>query len=109
MVESNQAARAKFDRLLRPRSIALVGASATPGSFGESVLANLKNAGFGGELHLVNPKRPVIQGQACLGSIEEMPSGIDCAVLAVPGAAVVASVRACASKGVGSAIVFSIR
>ena len=107
MVESNQAARAKFDRLLRPRSIALVGASATPGSFGESVLANLKNAGFGGELHLVNPKRPVIQGQACLGSIEEMPSGIDCAVLAVPGAAVVASVRACASKGVGSAIVFS--
>ncbi len=96
-----------MDRLLRPRSIALIGASATPGSLGECVLANLEEAGYSGELHLVNPKRPVIHGRMCLGSIDELPAGIDCAVLAVPGAAVIASTRACAQKGFGSVIVFS--
>ncbi len=99
--------RAKLDRLLRPRSVALVGASAKPGSLGDCVLANLKEAGYLGELHLVNPKRPIIHGRTCLGSIEELPAGVDCAVLAIPGPAVVESVRACAMKGVGSVIVFS--
>ena len=88
----------RLDRLLRPRSIALIGASATPGSLGESVLINLEKAGYAGELYLVNPKRPMIHGSECLGSIEELPEGVDCAVLAIPGAAVLASVRACAQK-----------
>jgi acyl-CoA synthetase (NDP forming) len=96
-----------FNRLLRPGSIALIGASATPGSLGECVLDNLEKSGYAGELHLVNPKRPVVRGRASLGSIEELPEGIDCAVLAIPGAAVLASARACAQKGIGSLIVFS--
>ncbi|HKF46413.1 MAG TPA: acetate--CoA ligase family protein [Terracidiphilus sp.] len=99
--------KAQFDRLLRPRSLVLVGASATPGSLGECVLVNLENSGYSGELFLVNPKRPVIRGRASLGSIDELPDGIDCAVLAVPGAAVVESARACGRKGVRSLIVFS--
>ena len=97
----------QLDRLLRPRSIALVGASAKPGSLGDCVLTNLEEARYLGDLHLVNPKRPIIHGRTCLGSIEELPAGIDCAVLAIPGPAVVESVRACAARGVGSAIVFS--
>ena len=97
----------KMDRLLRPRSIALVGASVKPGSLGDCVLTNLEDAGYWGELHLVNPKRPVIHARTCLGSIEELPDGVDCAVLVIPGAAVVESVRACAKKKVGSVIVFS--
>ncbi|MBV8629302.1 MAG: acetate--CoA ligase family protein [Silvibacterium sp.] len=105
--EENRLKHAQLDRLLRPRSIALVGASSTPGSLGEAVLLNLEDAGYGGELYLVNPKRPVIHGRQCLGSIDEMPAGIDCAVLAIPGSAVLDSVRVCASKSVGSAIVFS--
>ena len=55
----------------------------------------------------MNPKRPVIRGRASLGSIEELPEGIDCAVLAIPGGAVLASARACAQRGIGSLIVFS--
>jgi len=106
-LEAKGTTRAQLDRLLRPRSIALVGASAKPGSLGDCVLTNLDVAGYLGELHLVNPKRPVIHGQTCMGSIEELPAGIDCAVLAIPGSAVVESVRACALRGVGSAIVFS--
>ncbi len=106
-LETATTTRANLDRLLRPRSIALVGASAKPGSLGDCVLTNLEDAGYSGELCLVNPKRPVIHGRTCLGSIEELPAGIDCAVLAIPGSAVVESVRACALRGVGSAIVFS--
>jgi acetate---CoA ligase (ADP-forming) len=106
-LEWKQMTRAQLDRLLRPRSIALVGASSTSGSLGECVLNNLEEAGYSGELHLVNPKRPTIHKRTCLGSIEELPAGVDCAVLAIPGPAVVESVRACAARQVGSAIVFS--
>ncbi len=97
----------RLDRLLRPRSIAIIGASATPGSLGESVLMNLEGAGYAGKIYLINPKRPTIHGRECLGAIDELPEGVDCAVLAIPGAAVLASVKACAQRRVGSAIVFS--
>jgi acyl-CoA synthetase (NDP forming) len=97
----------QLDRLLRPRSLALIGASATSGSLGECVLTNLEEAGYSGEVFLVNPKRAVIHGRQCAGSIDELPRELDCAVLALPGAAVLQSLRACAAKGFGSAIVFS--
>jgi len=106
-LEVKQTTRAQLDRLLKPRSIALIGISAKPGSLGECVLTNLEEAGYTGALHLVNPKRQVIHGRTCLGTIEELPAGVDCAVLAIPGSAVVESARACAARGVGSAIVFS--
>ena len=80
-----QATRTQLDRLLRPRSIALVGVSAKPGSLGECVLANLEDSGYSGKLYLVNPKRPIIHGRTCLGTIEELPTGIDCVVLAFQG------------------------
>jgi acyl-CoA synthetase (NDP forming) len=106
-VDEKRIARGRLNRLLQPQSVALVGASATPGSLGESVLANLEESNYRGEIYLINPKRPVIHDRVCLGSIDEMPEGVDCAVLAIPGPSVVASLRACAAKGVGSAIVFS--
>lgn len=106
-LDVKQATRAQMNRLLRPRSIALIGASVKPGSLCDSVLTNLEEAGYSGELYLVNPKRPMIHGRTCQGSIDELPEGIDCAVLAIPGPAVIESVRACAMRGVGSAIVFS--
>src|SRR5205814_1696133 len=96
-----------IDRLLRPRTIALVGASSSENSLGAAVLENLKDAEYPGKLYLVNPKRPKLNGQQCLGTIEELPAGIDCAVLAIPAASVVASARSCASKGIRSLIVFS--
>ena len=106
-IDNSRATRSPIYRLLRPRSIALIGASSTPGSLGECVLLNLENAGYDGELYLVNPKRPVIRGRSTLGSIEDLPTSIDCAVLAIPGSAVVEAARACARREVGSLIVFS--
>jgi acyl-CoA synthetase (NDP forming) len=94
-------------RLLRPRSIALIGASATPGSLGEGVLSNLERAHFAGAIYLVNPKRAEIRGRACVASIDALPEGIDCAVLAIPRDGVLDAAAACAQRKVGSLIIFA--
>ncbi len=94
-------------RLLRPRSVAIVGASPTPGALGASVLGNLERAGYSGDIHLVNPKRAEIGGRPCVSSVEALPDGVDCAVLAIPRAAVLETIEACARKGVGGAILFA--
>ena len=99
--------RKPMERLLCPRSVAIVGASPAPSSFGASVLRNLQDAGFAGELHLINPGHSVIQGLPCWPSIDAMPEGVDCAVLAIPRASVLASLAACGRRGVGGVIVFS--
>jgi acyl-CoA synthetase (NDP forming) len=96
-----------IERLLRPRSIAIVGASPTPGALGASVLANLERMGFEGDIHLINPKRDTIGGRACLKSVEDLPAGVDAAVLAIPRSAVLDTVRALAQRQVGAAIIFS--
>ena len=97
----------RFDALMRPKSIALVGASSSPGSLGASVLGNLERAEFRGELYLVNPKRKEINGRPCLSAVQDLPLGVDCAVLAIPGPGVLQEIRACASRAVRSVIVFS--
>jgi acyl-CoA synthetase (NDP forming) len=94
-------------RLLRPRSVAIVGASPTPGALGAAVLENLERAGYAGDIHLINPKRAEIGGRPCKASVDDLPMGVDCAVLAIPNAAVLDSVRACARRGVGGVIIFS--
>jgi acyl-CoA synthetase (NDP forming) len=87
--------------------VAIIGASPTPGALGASVLANLERADYSGEIHLVNPKRTEINGRPCCQSIDDLPEGVDCAVLAIPRVAVLDSVRACAQRGVGGVVIFS--
>lgn len=96
-----------LSRLLTPRSVVIVGASPTPGALGNSVLRNLERHGYAGEIHLINPKRDEIDGRPCLKSIDELPVGVDAAVLAIPGPAVLPAVHALAARGVGGAIIFS--
>ncbi|ODP37759.1 acetate--CoA ligase family protein [Sphingomonas turrisvirgatae] len=96
-----------LSRLLTPRSVVIVGASPTPGALGNSVLRNLERHGFSGDIHLINPKRDEIDGRKCLKSIDELPDGVDAAVLAIPGPAVLGAVQALAARGVGAAIIFS--
>ena len=96
-----------LERLLRPRSIAIVGASDKPGSLGASVLANLDRAGFAGDVHLVNPRRSTIGDRLCVGTVDDLPAGIDAALLAIPRAGVIDAVKALARRQVGAAIIFS--
>ncbi|HEY8578431.1 MAG TPA: CoA-binding protein, partial [Beijerinckiaceae bacterium] len=98
--------RRAITRLLRPKSIAIIGASATPGSLGAGVLANLERFGFPGDIHLINPNRSEIGGRPCLKSARDLPMGVDCAVMAVPQAAVLDAARACAERGVGGVVIF---
>ncbi|WP_343040003.1 CoA-binding protein [Sphingomonas piscis] len=98
---------AELSRLITPRSVAIVGASPTPGALGNSVLRNLERHNYSGAIHLINPKRDEIDGRPCLKSIAELPHGVDASVLAIPGPAVLDAVRALAERGVGSAIIFS--
>ena len=98
--------RNAVERLLRPRSIAIVGASTNREALGTRVLANLR-ARFTGDIHLINPKRPVIEGITALASVDELPDGVDAAVLAIPRAGVVAAVEALGKRGCGGIVIFS--
>lgn len=94
-------------RLLRPRSVAVVGASDKPGALGASVLGNLDRNGFAGAVYPINPNRATIGARPCLPSVDALPEGVDVAVLAIPRAGVVEAVRGLAARKVGAAIIFS--
>jgi predicted CoA-binding protein len=68
-------------RLLRPRSVAIVGASPDRGSIGFNALENLLRAGYQSEIHLVSRSRKEIDGRLCVPSIDELPLGVDAVVL----------------------------
>lgn len=96
-----------LSRVLRPRSIAIVGASADPRSFGGFVQRNLDQADFDGQLHLVSRSSTEIQGRPCVGSIDALPDDIDVAVLAIPEAAVLDAVEALARRRCHAAVLFA--
>ena len=99
--------REMIDRLLRPRSVAVVGASDKPGALGASLLGNLDRAGFAGTVYPINPNRDMIGARPCLPGVDALPEGVDVAVLAIPQAAVLDAVRGLAARKCGAAIVFA--
>ena len=97
----------ELSRLVRPRSIAVIGASATPGSFGYRTLQNTA-FGYTGKVYAINPKhRGEILGRACYPTIESLPEVPDCVVLSVPAAQALPIVEQCAALGVGGAVIYS--
>lgn len=96
-----------LDRLLRPRSIAIVGAQPEPASIGGGVLSNLKLFGYQGDLYLVSRSRDEIRGRPCVKSISDLPRGVDVVILIVPQPAIRESVLACIERGAGSVIVYT--
>lgn len=77
-----------LDRLLGPRSVAVVGASDRPGSLGQRTVANLRIAGDGVRVHLVNPGRTELGGVPCHRDLASVPEEVDVALVAVPRSAV---------------------
>lgn len=109
-----QAAQAEGDRpaeslarLLRPKSVAIAGASPDPATMGGTILANCDRFGFDGDIHLISPTRDEIGGRPCLRSVDDLPEGVDALVLNVPRAAILPAVEAAAWRGVGGVIVFA--
>ncbi|MEN3746628.1 acetate--CoA ligase family protein [Sphingomonas sp. HF-S3] len=97
----------RLDALLNPSSIAIIGASDKPGALGASVLANLERQGFGGSIHLVNPKRTHIGERTCVPTVDDLLPGIDAAVLAIPRDGVIPALRGLARRKVRAAVIYS--
>jgi acetyltransferase len=93
--------------LLSPASVALVGASARPGSLGKVVLANLRQGGFVGPIHLVNPGHAELDGVACYPSLEALTQPVDLAIVTAPAAAIPEIVAQAGSAGIPAAVVLS--
>lgn len=96
-----------FDFLLRPRSVALIGASTKPGSVGLITAQNLLTGGFSGPVWLINPKYAAIEGRACHPSIASLPAAPDLAVLVTPPPTIPALIAELAAKGTRAAIVIT--
>lgn len=101
------ATAASLAPMLRPGSVAVVGASRDPASIGRRVFDALRGSGFHGPVYPVNPHAADIDGVACIASARELPTGVDLAVIAVPARAVLATVDDCAAAGVKSLVVIS--
>jgi acyl-CoA synthetase (NDP forming) len=93
-------------RLLRPASIAIVGASDKVGPGLNAWLA-LQRVGYAGRVYLVTPSRPELFGRATHPTLDAIADPIDAVFVAVPQAAVVDAVRAAAVRGAGGAVVLS--
>src|SRR5438105_1712220 len=83
-----RAGRRPLDMSFTPTSIAVIGASETPGSVGRTLLWNLLSTPFGGTIFPVNPKRSNVLGIKSYPSIGQIPEAIDLAVIATPAASV---------------------
>jgi len=93
-----------MNRLMNPRSVAVIGASDQAGKIGNSVMKNLINGGYAGEIYPINPKADEIQGRKAYRSIEDVPGEVDVAVFAVPAKFVPAALTECGKKGVTAAV-----
>lgn len=104
-VERPPYTRAQLARLIAPRSVAVVGASPRPASFGMRTLENL--AHFKGAVYPVNAKYAEVGGHRCHPSLKDLPQAPDCALLVVPREGVEAALQEAAAAGAGSAIVYA--
>src|SRR3954471_18488655 len=94
-------------RLLRPESVAVIGASEERLGVGRAVLDNLLRYGFTGEVSAVHPKATVVGPAPAYSSILDIPAAVDLAVVALPAESVVDVVEQCAAKGVRGLVIVS--
>ena len=95
-----------MDCFFKPRAVAVIGASDTPGKGGYNIVRNIKN-GFAGPIYPVNPRYQEVQGLPCYPSARDLPGRIDMAVIFVPAAAVPEAMAACAAAGARGVIIQS--
>ena len=101
------AAVAAVERVLRPRSVAVIGASRRPDSFGGATFRHALDAGFRGELYPVNPNVDFVGSRKALASVTEMPGAVELAIVAVPAPLVPSVARECAVAGVAALVVIT--
>lgn len=93
-----------MSRVMKPRSIAVIGASNEQGKIGNSVMRNLIDGGFTGEIHPINPKADEVCGRKAYRSIADVPGDVDVAVFTIPAKFVPAALEDTGRKGVPAAV-----
>ncbi len=96
-----------LDSLFTPESIAIIGASRTPGKLGYAVLANVIESKFAGPIYPINPAADEILGYKSYPSVADTPGPIGLAVIVVPAKYVMDALADCAANNVGAVIVIS--
>ena len=97
--------RSKLETMLNPRSVALIGATETPNSVGQTIMQNLRC--FGGTVFPINPKRQSVCGVKAFPKIGDVPDPIDLAVIATPAVTVPGLISECVAAGVKGVVIIS--
>lgn len=96
-----------LDALFNPASVALIGASARPGSVGQVVTANLLGGGFAGKLMFVDPKGGEVQFHPVYASVAALPAAPDLAIIATPARTIPGLISELGARGCRAAVVIS--
>ena len=95
---------ASMKRIMQPRSLAVIGASAEEGKIGNSVMKNLINGGYQGQIYPIHPKAGEIMGYKAYPSVKDVPDEIDTAVFAIPAKFVAGALTECGEKKIAGAV-----
>ena len=101
---SQQEILASMVRIMNPKAVAVIGASAEDGKIGNSVMKNLINGGYAGEIYPINPKASEVMGHACFKSVKDIPGEVDIAVFAIPAKFVTGALEEVGQKGIAGAV-----
>ncbi|HEX9822064.1 MAG TPA: acetate--CoA ligase family protein [Methylomirabilota bacterium] len=96
-----------FGSLFAPAGVAVIGVSRNPAKLGHRLLQNVKESGFAGAIHPVNPSGEPILGIPTVRAIEALPDGVDLALVSLPAPAVPDAIRALAARRVQVAVILS--
>ncbi|HSJ25688.1 MAG TPA: acetate--CoA ligase family protein [Longimicrobiales bacterium] len=96
-----------IEPIFRPRSVAVIGASRTPGTVGYEIIHNLLVQGFSGAVYPVNPKATSVHSVPAYAGIEDVPAPVDLAVITVPKQHTLAVAEACGRHGVRALVVIT--
>jgi acyl-CoA synthetase (NDP forming) len=96
-----------FDALLRPRSIAVVGATERPDAWGNWITSKLIGDEYPGRVYPINPRAQTILGQRAYPSVAAVPHAVDLAIIAIPAERVFDAIKDCAAKGVPAALIIT--
>jgi acetyl coenzyme A synthetase (ADP forming)-like protein len=95
---------AAMNRIMMPKAVAVIGASAEDGKIGNSVMKNLINGGYKGEIYPIHPKADEIMGRKAYRSVKDVPGVIDTAVFAIPAKFVAGALIECGEKQIPGAV-----
>src|SRR5271156_3959142 len=94
----------KMTRIMKPKALAVIGASAENGKIGNSVMKNLINGGYKGGIYTIHPRVAEVLGRRAYKSVKEITGPIDVAVFAIPAPLVAGALKECGEKGIPGAV-----